>query len=97
MNKVAVASLALLLLLVAEGVYLSVRFDSQYLAAHPVFAARALGLAPHVLRLVIAILATAVLLSRGRAMQSIVAFAAAAPHSLRPAFVCVHRSLCCRL
>jgi exosortase E/protease (VPEID-CTERM system) len=90
MNKVAVASLALLLLLVAEGVYLSVRFDSQYLAAHPVFAARALGLAPHVLRLVIAILATAVLLSRGRAMQSIVAFAAAAPHSLRPAFVCVH-------
>ena len=68
---------------------MSVRFDSQYLAAHPCSPRvrwRCAARAPACDRNS----GNGGSAQPGRAMQSIVAFAAAAPHSLRPAFVCVH-------
>jgi exosortase E/protease (VPEID-CTERM system) len=93
MFRIPPGALALILLLVAEGSYLSIRFDSQYLSAHPAWSARVAGWAPEVVRLLVAIGATAVLLGRLRGLQRVAAFFAHARQPYRAALLSLHGAM----
>lgn len=61
--------------LLAEALWLSVRFDAEALVGHPLWIARAIGTAPHVARLLISIVATTALLGHRRAAEAVKQFA----------------------
>jgi exosortase E/protease (VPEID-CTERM system) len=80
----------MLLTLVGEALWLSIRFDAQALVDHPTWIARAIGLAPHVARLVISIFATTALLGHRSVAQGVRQFASRAHQPLKLAFLAGH-------
>ncbi len=80
----------MLLALVGEALWLSVRFDAQALVDHPMWIARAIGSAPHAARLLISIVATTALLGHRGAAQALKQFAARAHQPFKLSFLAGH-------
>jgi exosortase E/protease (VPEID-CTERM system) len=91
MNSGGLIPCALMLLaLVIEALWMSIRFDAQWLVQHPIWMARAIGSAPNAERLLISIVATTTLFALRGAVRGVVQFAARARQPLRLLFLAVH-------
>jgi exosortase E/protease (VPEID-CTERM system) len=90
-NSAGLVSLGLMLLaLVVEVLWLSVRFDAQALVDNPLWIARAIGSAPHAERLLISIVAATALLGLRSAAQAINQFSARVHQPIRMALFAGH-------